>query len=142
MTESRPFLSITEAAEAAGKSRRSIGRMLDSGRLDGAKRDEAGTWRIPVDALLAAGLSLHAPSPPDDVPAPQETAPAPDALNALRVELADWRRRAEVAEAIAAERADALSDARLALRALTTGTTPPDPPTVEPRPRWWRKARP
>jgi len=107
----RLMLTITEAADAAGKSR-SIGRLLDAGRLDGAEKDDAGTWRIPVDSLIAVGLTLHAPTPPDATPTP-ETPPA-DTLDALRAELADWRRRAEVAEAIAAERA-ALDDVRTAL---------------------------
>ena len=61
----RPVLSITEAAIATGKSRRTIARLLDAGRLDGAERDDAGTWRIPAEALIAAGLTLYAPAPPD-----------------------------------------------------------------------------
>ena len=60
----RPVLSITEAAIATGKSRRTIARLLDAGRLDGAERDDAGTWRIPVEALIAAGLTLYAPRHP------------------------------------------------------------------------------
>ena len=146
----RPSLTVTEAADATGKSRRTLGRLLDAGRLDGAHRDDVGTWRIPVDALLAVGLHLHAPSPPADAPddvAPitsTSTPPPPaptDELAAVRAELADWRRRAEVAEAIATERAAALDDARAALRMLTaapptiTPTTPPEPR------RWWRKTR-
>ena len=148
----RPSLTVTEAADATGKSRRTLGRLLDAGRLDGAHRDDVGTWRIPVDALLAVGLHLHAPSSPadasDDVaPIASTSTPlpappmSPDELAAVRAELADWRRRAEVAEAIATERAAALDDVRAALRMLTaapptiTPTTPPEPR------RWWRKTR-
>jgi len=150
----RPSLTVTEAADATGKSRRTLGRLLDAGRLDGAYRDDAGTWRIPVDALLSVGLHLHAPSsPPADVPAdvasPASTSTPPptppDELAAVRAELADWRRRAEVAEAIATERAAALDDARAALRMLTAAPPPITPttsPTTSPESRrWWRKTR-
>ena len=126
----RPVLSVTEAAHATGKSRRTVARLLDTGRLDGAERDSAGTWRIPVEALIAAGLTLHAPAPPDatSTTAPL-TAPPIDPLDALRAELADWRRRAEIAEAIAAERANALDDVRTAL-AMANRMLAPGPPTA------------
>jgi len=165
---SRPVLSVTEAATATGRSRRSIGRLLDQGRLDGAVRDATG-WHIPVEALIAAGLPVYAPTPAVDTPTPSmpapPTAPPPTDLDALRAELADWRRRAEVAEAIAAERAAALDDVRTALemanRMLMPGTsaegsstgpsptvtpsTPSTPSTPAPTParrlfaRYWRK---
>jgi hypothetical protein len=127
----RPMLTVTEAATATGKSRRSIGRLLDAGRLDGAEKDEADIWRIPVEALIAAGLTLHAPSPPDAARTVDTSASPPaDALDHLRAELADWRRRAEVAEAIAAERAAALDDVRTALD-LATRMLPPGPPRTD-----------
>lgn len=121
---SRPTFSITAAAEATGKSRRTIGRLLDADELTGAHRDDSGTWSIPADALLAAGLQLHAPSPPDppteaeNSRAPETRGPDPEA-DQLRTELEEWRRRAEVAEAIAAERAAALADVRQALDLAT-----------------------
>jgi excisionase family DNA binding protein len=99
MTDLR--LTAAEAAEITGKSRRTIGRLLAAGRLPGAERTAQG-WRIPRDALDNL----------DTVPAPAaEAAPLAD----LRAELEAWRRRAEVAEAVAAERAEALADARSAL---------------------------
>ena len=88
---SRPVLSVTETATATGRSRRSIGRLLDQGRLDGAVRDATG-WHIPVEALIAAGLPVYAPTPAVDtltLPAPP-TAPPTD-LDTLRTELEDWR---------------------------------------------------
>ncbi len=102
-------LTAAEAAEITGKSRRTIGRLLNAGHLSGAERTPQG-WRIPRAALDALTLNAsnveHGP-----------TSPTPDAdtLTALRAELADWQRRAEVAEAVAAERADALADARASL---------------------------
>jgi hypothetical protein len=144
----RPTLNVTEAADATGKSRRTIARLLDAGRLDGAEKDDDGTWRIPVEALIAAGLTLHAPSPPDAA-ASDETPPAPprDALDTLRAEMADWRRRAEVAEAVAAERAAALDDVRAAL-AMANRMLLPSASTQLPvantassssRRRWWKR---
>ena len=138
---SRPVFSVTEAAAATGKSRRTIAWLLDAGRLDGAVRDATG-WHIPVEALIAAELPVYAPTPavdtlPPSTPAPPPTAPPTD-LDALRAELEDWRRRAEVAEAIAAERAAALDDVRSALamanRMLAPGPPPPAPTAIPPAP--------
>lgn len=134
----RPELSITEAAHAAGKSRKTIGRMLDAGELEGAYREgdgDGGPSCIPVEALLAAGLNLHPPEPPEPAePTPARPSPVgtPTDDVELRAELAEWQRRAEVAEAVAAERADALDDLRtaLALAQRMLGTSAPvDSPT-------------
>ena len=157
----RPTFTVSAAAEATGKSRRTIARLLDADSLPGATRDESGAWCIPLEALLAAGLRVHAPSPPDEpqehTPTPSTPAPAAEPTEAeqLRAELADWRRRAEVAEAVAAERAAALADVRSALelaqRMLPVTTTPETTATpavpatsalAAQRPRWWRRERP
>jgi hypothetical protein len=171
----RPTFTISAAAEATGKSRRTIGRMLDAGELVGATRDDSGAWAIPVEALLGAGLQLHAPTPPDAANDRAATTPADLPKDAndratsegaqLRAELADWRRRAEVAEAIAAERAEALADVRAALAlahrmlpaTATTGdfsdapapapastpeapnTRTPETPAAGPPRRWWQR---
>ncbi len=134
--------TITEAAEATSRSRRTIGRMLDAGQLEGAHREgDGGSWRIPVEALLAAGLTLHAPEPPEPAP-PTPARPSPVGTPTddveLRAELAEWQRRAEVAEAVAAERAAALDDLRtaLALAQRMLGTSAPaDSPTPTPEQR-------
>ena len=100
------LLTAAEAADRLGKSRRTIGRMLAAGRFPGAERTPQG-WRIPAEAL-----DLDA----DPVEASGEFATgSPSTLADLRAEVEQWRRRAEVAEAIAAERADALADARASL---------------------------
>lgn len=142
----RPWLSISEAAEAAGLDRRSIRRRLDAGRFPKARRDDVdGRWLISVTDLVAAGLKLHAPTPGD------EADEDPDTVDDLRTALVDERHRRELAEVerdaareIAAERAEALADARLALRALMPAAEaiPPPVPASEtsPRRRWWRKA--
>lgn len=162
----RPTLTLTEAAKAAGVARVTIRRRLDDHAFPGAVLDESGatpTWRIPVEDLLAAGFTLHAPAPPDapvlapvavDVPGRADLAPAgpePGALAALRAELADVRSvlaaeqrraaaaeaRAALAEAVAAERAASLDLLRLALHAL-----PPAPDTPRRRRRWRRNPSP
>lgn len=147
----RPTFTVRTAAEATGKSRRTIGRMLEAGELEGATKDEeSGAWSIPTEALLGAGLRLHAPSPPDAVgDDADEDKAAQDDRAELLAELADWRRRAEVAEAIADERAASLSDMRTALelanRMLPAGPSVPQAEAAEaapakPRRKWWQGA--
>ena len=83
-------------------------------------KDSNGQWRIPVEALMAVGLTPGKPTGPDSVPG-QST------VN-VQAEMDGLRHRAELAEALlAAERRsnDALT---LALRALTAGV-PPAPAT-------------
>lgn len=143
----RPELTITEAAQAVGKSRRTVRRWLDAGRLEGARMEDTPNgpvWRIPAAALAATGHQLYAPSGPD--PEPDDDDDQADELDQLREErdqLRDdrdeWRRRAEVAEAraellerIAAERAEHLADLRAVVAPLEAA--PQDR-----RPRWWQR---
>lgn len=136
----RPTFTLAEAVRASDRSRSTLQRDLKAGRIDGAHRadpaDPASPWVIPADGLVAAGYRLHAPTP---AAAPGDSAPEPDPSTAVAADLADLRRRAEVAEALAAERATTLADlrealdaTRLALRALTAGPDPP--PDVAPGP--------
>ena len=151
-TPSRALLTISEAAAASGKDRRTIRRHLDAGRFPGAQRTDSTSgpvWRIPVDELLAAGLTLHAPSAPDE-PAPK---PADlDALAHLGAERDDWTARALVAAAGAEERGAALADLRRLVAPITAapiGDGPPherstagpipEQPAGDRRPRWWRR---
>ena len=102
----RPRWSATEAAKRAGVSRSTIQRMIADGRLE-AEKDPDGNWVIALEALLAAGLRVDRPSPPEDAQTPAQSAPDPAhrALE-LETELAQWKTRAQIAEAIAAERAE------------------------------------
>ena len=122
-------LTVTEVADLLGKSRRTVGRMVAAGDFPGAERTPQG-WRIPADTLDAQT------DPSDAASSVLTSSPAPstadteaeewrskwhstaDTVARITAELEEWRRRAEVAEAIAAERADALADARQSL-ALT-----------------------
>lgn len=132
----RPSFTITDAAAACAVSRKTITRKLPELALNGAAKDDDGIWRIPVEALLAVGLhpgrSLVADARPASgspvdlratAPAAQAAAgPAgPEMVTISRDRWDDVRIRLARAEAEAAERALALADARLALRALTAG---------------------
>jgi len=156
----RPELTLTEAAKAAGVSRKTIRRRIDDDKFPNARRLDsgagpaAGPWVIPVADLLAAGFKLHQQDAPDPEPAPPEqtdepTAPAAELVAEvarLEAELATERTRRATAEA-RREAADQLraaaernaDDLRTALRMLWAGPQPaPSPPTLH----WWnRKAR-
>lgn len=140
----RPTFTVSAAAKATGRSRRTIGRLLDAGELEGATRDDSGTWSIPVEALLGAGLAVHAPSPAPEpatptVPTSTPTTPpvgTPTDETGLRAALADAEHRAELerVKRLAAEErattAEADRDrwaeqaASLAARMLPTSTDP------------------
>ncbi|MVO90637.1 hypothetical protein GPA10_39285 [Streptomyces sp. p1417] len=66
MSISRPLLPQREAAAACGVSRSIIRRRREAGELPHSVLDDDRGWLIPVDDLLAAGLRLNAPAPPDD----------------------------------------------------------------------------
>jgi len=144
----RPELTIKEAATSCGVSDKTIRRNLkkfpNAHRLDAPSGPKAGPWVIPVTDLLAAGYQVGRPSSPEE----PQSADAPPSrtdteANELRKrieeleqadldrerEIAKLRTRAEVAEAIATERSQALDDVRLALRALEAG--PAQPASIE-----------
>lgn len=145
----RPELSITEAARAAHRDRRTVRRWLDDGKLPNAHQVQTPTgpaWRIPLADLLALDhVQLHAPGAGDEsAPTPRQPAPVAavdvDELGRLRGELAEALRRAEVAEArvellerIADERAAHLADLRRLVAPLEAA--PGDR-----RPRWWQRS--
>jgi hypothetical protein len=137
----RPTFTITEAAAACAVSRKTITRKLVDLAGHGAAKDDDGIWRIPVEALLAIGLhpgrsvpdtsGSPAPRTPNPSSPGEASRPAssgvgfgpgdPDMVSIPRDRWDDLRIRLARAEAEAAERALALADARLALRALTAG---------------------
>ncbi|MEU3330207.1 helix-turn-helix domain-containing protein [Streptomyces albus] len=139
----RPLLTQREAAAACDVSRTTIRRRREAGEFPGAVQVD-GTWKIPVEDLLAAGLRLHAPAPPDPAPEPrgdqgqgeamasagaghgpgQEEAIAAE-IERLRTELAQAREeltaertRRLVAETEANERAEHIANLQMALTAL------------------------
>lgn len=52
----RPTLTVTAAVEAFEVERRTLQRLLAADQLDGAHKDPRGRWKIPVEALHAAGF--------------------------------------------------------------------------------------
>lgn len=165
-TPKRPALTISEAARAAGLDRRTIRRYLDAERFGSAYRDPGdGYWRIPVDALLAAGVRLHAPADDGQAPGGQSrgsvTPGAHPPPGGMGIPVDDWRSRALVAEARLEERERLVEALEQALRALQAGPEAPgvgSPVPVPPRPemsprstsqpivatptprrRWWRR---
>ena len=138
----RPTLTVTEASAATGRSRRTLGRMLASGALADASKVD-GEWQIPLASLLAAGLRLHAPSPPDapssSIATPPDTTSSAE-LELLRAENVRLSHRAEMAEALATERAEALDDLRTSLDDLRAVISKLPPALEAARSkRWFRR---
>lgn len=142
-TGTRPIFTITDAASACSVSRKTITRKLPELASHGAAKDRDGVWRIPVEALLSVGLhpgrsraeeSAASHGGPTQVSVPAPPPPEPGTITIPRDRWDDVRIRLARAEAEAAERALALADARLALRALTAGPagSPPQPPAAPP----------
>jgi hypothetical protein len=148
VTPLRPVLSLAEAVAATGKSRNTLRRFLKAGEIEGATQLPGGSWAIPVEGLLAAGLPLHRPDrghAPDAAPGSGpdqagELGRLREEVTRLRVELASARTAAE-------ERGRALEDLRVALRMLTgpARTAAPvngpsaDTPSYDRRKRWWSR---
>ena len=145
-------LTLTQAADAVGVSRRTLHRRLAADELPGAhKGGQAGSWLIPWPALLAAGYNLTTPA--DDptssttTPRPTSSTPTPDAheLDELRERLADAERRAAVAEAVAAERqrlilAHELNLTELRAQLVERTQAHPAQDSTPQRIRWWRRS--
>lgn len=129
--DSDPVLTLRQAAEAAGVSVSTLRRRREALAKAGATISNEG-WQVPLSALIETGL-MSTPTRSREVPqiASEKVSEAPvkpAEVTALRLELDEWRRRAEVAEAIAEERGRALADMRqtmeverMALRMLTAG---------------------
>lgn len=54
----RPLLTLTEAAHATGVSRSTLRRRVEGGQYPAARKDPQRGWLIPVEELLADGLTL------------------------------------------------------------------------------------
>lgn len=129
-----PTFSMSEAVEACSCSRSTLRRKLKTGAIDGATQDDTGQWRIPIAALVAAGLMAPTTKPADPEPPALAMPVKPDELERLREQNAELRRRAEVAEA-ELRRADQTIEAQAqALRMLEAGppVTAPDTPDTTP----------
>lgn len=155
-------LSLSQAAKQAGKSKSTIGRAIDSGRLS-ARKNQNGTFSIDPSELFRAfpkgGPGTDSSGTDGTIWPPQNGTPGTgsnsDEIIALREELAKALQHAAAAEAKAEERAETISDLRMRLdregeerrkltAVLTDQTrhsgpgqiTPSIPPGSRP---WWRR---
>ncbi len=139
-------LSLSQAAKAAGRSKSTIGRAIESGRLSAARNDN-GTFSIDPSELFRAfpkgGPGTEGDAISETIRTPHfgmvGTGVEPDEIKALRDELAKAEQRAAVAEAQAGERARALDAAERNLADLRRMLPAPVlPPAPDSRRRWWR----
>ena len=118
-----PTMSLGQAVATTGVSTSTLRRRLTAGEIAGAERLPSGGWSIPVAGLIAAGLTPRQTPPDTPTAAPVAT----DA--ALTAEVAHLRAEVARLEAIAAERAERITDLRLALEGMTRAL-PPAPAEV------------
>jgi hypothetical protein len=127
-------LSISEAAAVCGVRRRTIRRRQQAGEFEHAYKDADGSWRIPVNDLIAAGLRPNVVADPDE---PRIVFTAASQVDRLRTEVAVLRERVRALEIIAREREERVTDLRTILRMLPASTEaegPPLPQVEEPAP--------
>jgi hypothetical protein len=142
--------SMKQAAEVAGISVSTLRRRRSDLVAAGADISPEG-WKVPMTALVACGLiagegpqpvarevpvTPRLPKDPQFSDQAEQLEELTTQVRDLEREVAEWRRRAEVAEARAEERGHALDALRLAnetermaLRMLTAGS--PTAPTVQ-----------
>lgn len=126
----RPAWTISEAVERTGASRSTIRRYRDAGKFPSAFKDSAGVWRVPIEDLLAAGLSVNGPARLDQVnqvsehasPIPEHVAETlREKVNELERALAVEQAKNEGLTRAAAAAEQNARDLRQALRMLEVG---------------------
>jgi len=158
--------TLKGAADACQVDPQTIRRRLDQLEEHGARRNEDGSYSIPLSALLAAGFRPGKPAPPDSTPdqsavSPGDAPPAPGDIPpaaaaritelerllveehaALLVEQAHRQAADRVADTL--ERALRMLEARESpVPAQTTEVmTSVEPERAAPARRWWRRPRP
>jgi excisionase family DNA binding protein len=61
--ESVRLLRVPEAADRLGYSRRTVERLIATGRLRAVRLHEGAPWRVPADALDALVASMETNTP-------------------------------------------------------------------------------
>jgi len=128
------WLTITEAAKAAGCSRDTIKRHLRDGKLPNARRlqDVNQTWQIPLADLAQSGLTGKLARASSGWPAQRDTSPTQAAAvrahasaeaaslsTDAHLRMAALEADLRVAQALAEERAAHIADLQLALSAIS-----------------------
>lgn len=137
-----PVLGLAEAARTCKVSIATVRRRKSALLELGASCSSEG-WAIPVSALVQVGL-LDRVTPPDTpslrgvepLTSPPGVTGSDSAVEELRRQLQAALHRAELAEALASERAAALEAERTALRMLTGAVEAAPSPG---RRRWFRR---
>lgn len=154
------MVRLGEADRITGKARNPIRRRRAELEGNGAIIDDSGL-RIPVSALIAAGLMPNTTPAPDDTgkieqdrnPTLGSTSgstgrstepdggqePVQEKLSRLRIENARLRKRAEQQERRIADLQTQISDQRHAMRLIEAGTTHDDQPQTGSKPSFWHR---
>ena len=122
----RPAWTISEVVERTGASRSTIRRYRDAGKFPHAFKDSAGMWRVPIEDLLAAGLSVSDPARAEQVsqvieqvqPDPEQATNLREKVNELERALAVEQARNEGLQRAASAAEQNARDLRQALRML------------------------
>jgi hypothetical protein len=125
-----PTMSLGQAVTHTGVSTSTLRRRLAAGEITGAERLPSGGWSIPVAGLIAAGLTPRQ-TPPDSPTPVASTTPAAD-VEAMTAEVTRLRAEVTRLEAVAAERAERITDLRLALEGMTRALPPVTPTPATP----------
>ena len=123
------IVGLGEVAARCGVSRSTVNRHRASLEENGAWKDDAGAWHVPVSALLALGWSPTPDTPAvasSDVPPVSRGTSERDAddtpsrarISELEARLVVVQAEADKWQAIAAERGLALEDLRRSLRVI------------------------
>lgn len=119
----RPSWTLSEAAERTGVSRSTLRRYRETGKFPHAYKGTDKQWRVPVEDLLASGLTLNGRAQPEQVSTPTEqptSTPEPlsERVRELEALLAVERARAAGLERVAAAAEANAADLRMALRMI------------------------
>lgn len=125
----RPSWTLSEAAERTGASRSTIRRYRETGKFPHAYKGTDKQWRVPVEDLLASGLTLNGQAQVGQVNTlsgqPIESAPEPlsERVRELEALLSIERARASGLERLAAAAEANAADLRMALRMIEATRT-------------------
>lgn len=133
MSNDPPTMGLAEAAKACSISVSTLRRRKETLIAAGATVDSKG-WQIPIPALVSLGYlssttaghdTASAVAMPPIAPSPGATPLQPDTseVDLLRRQLAEAETRAQVAEAIAAERERIIDAQAMTLRMLERGNS-------------------